>query len=808
MNAAVESPRSAMYSPSQLALKMGQHLPTPEQAAVIQAELKPLLVVAGAGSGKTATMSQRVVYQVANGAVMPENILGLTFTRKATAELDHRVRAQLEQLAQAGLLEDAETFGTPTISTYNSFAGTLVSEYGLNIGLEPGATMITDARKWQIAYRIAEQETSELPLDTPGKTARSVLRLDAALNENLLSIEAAYADLTDLAELLQAYREIPKCKNKVGKAPDNLWVLIQHLRLVEKYRDYKRTHELVDFGDQVALACKIVERCPDVIEQYSARYPAVFLDEFQDTSVAQVKLLSMLFAGNGVTAVGDPNQAIYGWRGASAGALDSFHEHFNPEGEAQILPLSTAWRNDLRILDAANQISEPLRSHQFQEGDSEVEHIAVAPLQARSAENGVQPGTVAAAFLQHPVDEAETIASFLKQYWHPQASMAVLCRTRAQFIPIVKALEEKQIPVSVADLGGMLSLPEVADTRALIAVSANPERGDQLIRLLTSVGIGAKDIQTLYRAARELASVNSTQTQNAAATDTPLLSEALEALLFERTDFPVSDQLSSSGRALAKRVASAISRVQSALALPLPELVVFAEQALQIDLEVAARVNNPLGRRGLDRFRAVAEQFAYEVENPTVESFLEWLEVAQDEENGLEAPEIEPEPGAVQLLTIHAAKGLEWDTVVVSGLAEKNFPSYTYKPQEDYSLSDKSWLSRQDIFPHPLRADAETLPPFTLLQMEPSQVDKETLFAYWDMYTQALGRYLISEERRLAYVAVTRARHQLMLSGSHLVKAGKTKVPISRFLLELKRRDLVEPYGPGWWSTTTQSPTR
>ena len=151
---------SRELTPQALAAALGIHTPTQEQARVIAHRLSPLLVVAGAGSGKTATMAQRVVHLVATGQVRPDQILGLTFTRKATAELDQRVASRLAGLSAAGLLPstapdddsgaggaaDATDVGEPMIATYNSFAGTLVRDHGLRIGVDPDSTLITQAR--------------------------------------------------------------------------------------------------------------------------------------------------------------------------------------------------------------------------------------------------------------------------------------------------------------------------------------------------------------------------------------------------------------------------------------------------------------------------------------------------------------------------------------------------------------------------------------------------------------------------------------------------------------------------------------
>ena len=830
--------RARELTPQTLAEALGIHTPTEEQSRVIAHRLSPLLVVAGAGSGKTATMAQRVVYLVATGQVRPDQVLGLTFTRKATAELDQRVASRLASLGAAGLLPvtapetdgtgadaaDATDVGEPMIATYNSFAGTLVRDHGLRIGIDPDSALITQARSWQIVTSLLEARTLPLPNESLIHNTSAVLVLGDALSQNLLTIDEAAKDLADLSEQFTALAAIKGCKTLVGKAPAVMTEWEALLDVVAELQDYKRRHGLLDFGDQIALACTIAESVPEAVAQVRAQYPAVLLDEFQDTSVAQVRLLSALFADSGVTAVGDPHQAIYGWRGASAGALDTFHQRFNPSGTARlasgippadaapVLELSTSWRNDSTILDVANAVSEPLRSGVVQDGDPVGEHIAVAPLRARPVAFGLKPGTVHGAFLQDPAEEARIVAAFLAERWSPDAEMAVLCRTRAQMEPIAAELERTGLPYTIVGLGGMLYVPEVADVRALLTAATDPERGDRVVRLLTGFGIGASDLHALAGLARDLLRppARSTQSTRDGAdgsgdqVDSPLLSEALDALLrwhddgAEEATATASQGLTPAGLAVALRTARAIRRVREALALPLPDLVALAEQALGLDIEIAARVDDPMGHRALDSFQATALAYATDTDTPTPTGFLEWLDAAEEHEDAMSAPEVDPTPGAVQLLTVHAAKGLEWDAVAVPGMDEQVFPSYTSSVKEDLRVVETGWMGSTSTFPFPLRADADDLPPFTVGDLSPAATDKPLLTETMTAYKEALGRQSLREERRLAYVAFTRARHDLLLTGSHLSKtASKPRRP-SRFLTELRRRDLLVPYADGW----------
>ena len=830
---------SRRLTPRALAEALGIHTPTQEQARVIAHRLSPLLVVAGAGSGKTATMAQRVVYLVATGQVRPDQILGLTFTRKATAELDQRVASRLAGLSAAGLLPatgpehdrgvggtaDAADVGEPMIATYNSFAGALVRDHGLRIGVDPDSTLITQARSWQIVTSLLEARTLPLPNESLSHNASATLVLADSLSQNLLTIEEAATDLADLSEQFSALAAIKGCKTLVGKAPAVMAEWEALLDVVAELHAHKRHHGLLDFGDQIALACTIAESVPEAAAQVRAQYPAVLLDEFQDTSVAQVRLLSALFADSGVTAVGDPHQAIYGWRGASAAALDTFHQRFNPAGTAllesgtspveatPVLELSTSWRNDSTILEVANVVSAPLRSGVVEDGDPVGEHLTVAPLRARPAAFGLEPGAVYGAFLQDPAEEARTVVAFLAERWSPSAEMAVLCRTRAQMDPIAAELEEAGLPYTIIGLGGMLYVPEVADVRALLTAASDPERGDRVVRLLTGFGIGARDLRALASLARELTRTATESGKDApgphgdhAEADSPLLSEALDTLLRwhedgaqeEQEESAVVRDLTEAGRAVALRTARAIRRIREAVSLPLPDLVALAEQVLDLDIEIAARVGHPMGHRALDSFHETARAFAADTDAPTLTGFLEWLDAAEEHEDAMSAPEVEPSPGAVQLLTVHAAKGLEWDVVAVPGMDEQVFPSYTSAVKDDLRVAETGWMGSTSTFPFPLRADAGDLPPFTVGDLDPAATDKPLLTETMSAYKEALGRQSLREERRLAYVAFTRARHELLLTGSHLSKtASKPRRP-SRFLTELQRRDLLRPYANGW----------
>ena len=815
-------------TPAQLFTALGEkHMPTDQQEKVITAPLKPTLVVAGAGSGKTATMSARVTYLVASGQVDPSQVLGLTFTRKATHELRERIENRLGQLyrypgwtpsstrsntdesasadapstaagpstaAEAGgsnsqVQELTAVAGEATVATYNSFAGSLVREWGLEVGLETDTAVLTPASSWQIMYELMENwgQEFEEPFSSLDSATELALQLANSLNENLLSVDEARELMADLGQNLKDLRSVRGAAKAIdAKSLPAMTKRIQVLDLVERYIDYKRENSLVDFGDQVALACRIVtdERVgPRVIAQYRDRFKAVLLDEFQDTSVAQTILLSSLFAGCGVVAVGDPNQAIYGWRGASSAALGQFHRHFS-NGAGPVLQLSTAWRNDPQILQAANRISDPLRAS----GQVKVEKLVKRP------GVGDERGKVWAARVQDGLAEAELIAKFLAQRWSPSKSMAVLCRTRSQFTPIVAALIERGIPVEVVGLGGLLDVPEVADVRALMSVALDPTSADRLMRLIDLVGIDAADLDVVWSFARELVNARANTGQSSAE---PLLAEALSEIVvnfaaFEAFCKKYACALSPAGLYQAKRLGRILQEANAAANLELVDFISWAERALGLDVEAAARVDvNEVGARALAALRAQATSFKAQNPEAGAQVFLGWLNAAQDQERGLELPEVEPAPGAVQVLTVHASKGLEWDIVVVPGLVEANFPSYRSRPKEDYTVLANSWITQVSEFPHTLRRDYDSLPPCPFIGLSP-QAGKDAILAAGEEYRSELGKWEVAEERRLAYVAYTRARSQLLLTTSHYAALSKTPKMTSRFLKELERSQMVQ----------------
>lgn len=828
-------PSEARYSAAEIAQLLGQPRPTEEQTQVIEAPLEPLLVVAGAGSGKTETMSARVVYLVANGFVRGEQVLGLTFTRKAAAELAHRVRARLRALRAAGIappedLTDGSAASTgaletdrPQIATYNSFAGTIARDHALRVGADPDARLLTDAGAWQLADDLVQTWQQDLATDKAVSTVtQAVLDLASGLTENVLAPDEARTLLHDLrADLLDKQPDrLKKPKGEVARIAAVIDERLALLDLVDAFEQRKRDRGLVGFADQVAIAARIAEADPDVGAQLRAQHRVVLLDEFQDTSVAQLELLSHLFgAGHPVTAVGDPHQAIYGWRGASAASLAQFPARFPRitsadgadtaggsaarrtgdgtdaacgDGAAQparTLALSTSWRNDQDILAAANAVSAPLRA-----GSGPGPTVDVPRLQARP---GAENGEVTGLYVTGQLEEAERVAEFLATRWEPagEATAAVLCRKRSQFATVVRALTEKGLPHRVIGMGGLLATPEIVDVRAALRVSQDATRGDALMRLLTNLRLGVTDLHGLQDWARHLADravepLSDDAEHRLDPREEASLVEAVENPPPAGWTGPRGQTISETGAARIRHLGGVLRQIRSLGHLALPELVVATEQLLGLDIEVAVRAGGSgSGRAALDAFADVAASFASDTDRPGLGAFLDWLDAAEERERGLDAVEtgeVEPDSAVVQVLTVHAAKGLEWDVVAVPGLVESQFPGYDTRPRPDLGVEANAWLTAVGELPYPLRRDADALP---ALDIAGTATHDEVERARQQFRVDA-GAHRVAEERRLAYVALTRAKHSLLLSGSWF-RDGKSALPPSRFLAEPRRAGLA-----------------
>lgn len=811
-----------MITPRQLADALGLPPPTDEQAAVIAAPPGPTLVVAGAGAGKTETMAARVVWMVANGLVEPEQVLGLTFTRKAAQQLTTRIRTRLARLAGAPLVRDIDPTGhlralltgsEPEISTYHSYAGRLLTEHGLLLPVEPNATLLSETQLWQLAYRLVSTWDGDLDIDrTPVSVTEAVLALSGQLAEHLVRPDQLRDAHRELDRLIHTLPAGPKQRGGPKKALLDLLAVqeerISLLPLVERLAEELRRRGALDFGAQMSLAARLAAEHPEVSAAEGERFRLVLLDEYQDTGHSQRILLASLFGGIGsdhdddpagsgrlaVTAVGDPMQSIYGWRGASAANLPRFATDFPcaPGIPAPVLPLLTSWRNPPEALELANLVADPLRRRAAEGGGVTVDALRPRP--------DATDGVLAFALTETVADEREWVAERIAAEWEAAADLgaqppisAVLVRRNADAAPLAEALRERGLPVEIVGLGGLLHTPEVADVVATLRLIADPSAGSAAIRILTGARwrIGVADIAALFRRAREL-SIRQPGGQQAAITDTGTLDDALREVAPEPSeqagladaiaDPGAAEQYSPQGFARINALGAELTALRERSGQPLPELVADVERTIGVGVETQARraaAGAGAGREHLDAFAEVVSGYAAD-HRASLTGLLAFLAAAEEVENGLEPGEVEVARDRVQVLTVHAAKGLEWEVVAVPHVVDGTFPSGT---------GTTTWMGALAELPTALRGDrqrddaGEGVPVLDLTDIH----DRADLERALDAHKKALAARRLDEERRLFYVALTRTERALFVSAHHWAETGSKPKGPSDFLLDLAR---------------------
>jgi DNA helicase-2/ATP-dependent DNA helicase PcrA len=787
---------------------------TAQQRAAVGAPLEPGLIVAGAGSGKTEVMAARVVHLVATGQVRPDEVLGLTFTTKATASLAARVRSGLDRLRERlrdhfgpSAAGSPGWDGEPAVLTYNGYGARLVADHGLRIGIEPAARLAPEGLRWQLALTVVRRWSEPLDVDlTPATVAERVRQLADEMSSHL-------ADPADVIAAVAAMETMLDTAPKIGAKAEEARVAgrtrLALLRLVEAFVQAKRDGLLLDYGDQVALAARLAGQTVVAVAERTA-HRVVLLDEYQDTGVAQRLLLQRLFGqGHPVTAVGDPAQSIYGFRGASVGNILNFPRHFprcvgSQEEPARQYPLNVNFRSGGAILDVANVIVKGLDTA-F--GAGRVPPTVLEPREGRET-GGSDGGEVRAAMLADAISEADWVADLLKarceerrhahpehcadegcQGWH---EAAVLCRRRSQFGLLRQALERRGVPVEVIGLGGLLDAPEVADLVAVLRVLHDATANAAVVRLITGPRwrIGLRDLDALGRRAAVL--VRDPHPSADAQEPMPLrlggdeaevgsLSDALEAL-----DDPALARLAPlSPEALARlrRLRGELASLRRRLDQPLPDLVADIERTIGLDIELEATPDRlRQGRRAnVLAFLDVAADFVGLDGQTDLGAFLASLDAAEKAEDGYDLG-VPSAADTVKLMTVHAAKGLEWDIVAVPGLSKGVFPS---------NRGTSPWPWRPEALPGSLRGDRDDLPVWT----DPSP-------AGCTSYREATKAVLATEERRLAYVAVTRAREVLICSGFWWsATASKPLIPRSDFFAEIEAAcregaGIIEPEAP------------
>ncbi|MEO6470203.1 MAG: ATP-dependent DNA helicase [Aeromicrobium sp.] len=752
---------------------------SPAQLEAITAGLDaPSAIIAGAGSGKTTVMAARVVWLVGHVGIPPERILGLTFTNKAAAELGQRIRSSLDRL---GVDHADMGWGEPTASTYHAFAGSLIAEHGLRLGVEPDLRIVTDASRFQRFARAVETYDGQLDLITSHIPwlVENAMKLDSELSEHLVEP----GQMRDYDHRVIGFDDWGGSDQKViAKAAATARKRTELSYLVEAYRAAKALDGVMDFSDQMARGAQLAA-VPEVREAMLEKFDVVLLDEYQDTSVAQRDLLVGLFCGLPVTAVGDPAQGIYGWRGAATGNLEDFLDDFSvPDVAGRRLTLLETRRCRPEVIDAANQIISDFYA------DAALIR-AVEPLTSSKP-----PGGSVEVSLHRTV--SEEIAAMVREIVRirdagdvPLREIAILVRVAGENGEIVKALRDAHLPFEIVGLQGLLVQPEVLDVVSLLEVVDDVTANPAVLRLLTGGrwNIGPRDLALLGRRAKQLsqggrggngefslADELSRAVEGTDPTEIVSLADALEDL----------GELSYSGEARKRfeELASIITAVRRHSSEPLLNLTRRAVRVLDLDIELEAG-DVAGGSDNLALFLDAVADYAETDRYASLSGLLAYLQAEEKFNLGMDVS-TPSEAESVKLLTIHRAKGLEWHTVFVPLMSATVFPS---------SLGRPNWLSNQLTLPSALRGDRSSLP---LMPDNPEDWTDDAA----KIHDTRVKELAAMEERRLAYVAYTRAAERLVLSGHWW---GRTQIKYrgpSEFLVETRAWLLKQGGEPSIWS--------
>ncbi len=674
-----------------------------EQRAAVTHKDGPLLIVAGAGTGKTTVIVNRIAWLIDQKLAKPENILALTFTDKAAGEMEERV----DKILPYGYVE-------LQISTFHAFCEKLLREYGAEMGLPRDFKVLTELDAWLLTRMHLEKFELDhfRPLGNPTRHLRSLI--------------SHFSRLKDASVTTQQYLDFAEAKEADldGKnADDEGSAEIKRVKeLAGAYHTYQRVlaeNAMLDFGDLIAYTLKLLKERPTVLKEIRTRFSYVLVDEFQDTNFAQYELVKLIAAPkNNLTVVGDDDQSIYAFRGASLENILRFETDY---ADAARVVLIRNYRSVQSILDAAHKFIQANNPNRLEsksglskklisskEGLGNVAHIHVGTLEEETA-------LVGRKILELKQTDPELT-------WN---DIAILVRGNDSAVPFLASLDRRRIPYQFLAMRGLYTKPAVLDVVAYLRALDNPFDSPSVYRCLTHprLGILGPTLHELTHWANRKGK------------------SLFEACIAARSWSEIPPEQT-------EKIESFVSGIEKlrpeALKRKTPELFV----KIVHDAGFLSYING-LGDRQkqeafgqLEQFHKRMKSFEDRHDTPVLRHFLDEFKQERDAgEEGSLAPDIESGPDMVRVMTVHASKGLEFKHVFVVGLVDRRFPT--------------------DV-----RREAIPIPEGLL-----GEAEKEE------------GWHL-EEERRLFYVAMTRAKEGLYFTSAEDY-GGARKRKISRFLSEL-----------------------
>ena len=687
----------------------------PEQLRAVTHGEGPLLVVAGAGTGKTQVITRRIAWLIASRRAKPSEILALTFTDKAADEMAVRV----DQLVPYGYTDTA-------VATFHAFGDRLIREYALELGLPPDVRVLSRAE----TVVFLREHLFEFDLDAyrPLGDPTRFLSALATLFSRCKDEDITPANYAGHAALLAAESMAVTEAARAGAATEDAAEAVAEdgRRQAELARAYARYQELlsangfIDFGDQVALALRLVRGSASARRDIAGRYRYILVDEFQDTNRAQAELVGLLAEPHrNVTVVGDDDQAIYAFRGA---AIDNIIDFEGRYPGARTVVLRRNYRSLKPVLDAAYRLIR------FNDPDRlEIRTGLPKRLRAQRQEPNAAPVRLEA--FATGSEEADWIAADIARRVAAGAAPrdhAILVRANGHADTILRALNLAGLPWRFSGSSGLYARPEVRLLMSFLRVIADPESSVDVYALASSepYGLGGEDLTSI---------VNSARRRN----------RSVAAVLLELDRQPGILRVSPATRVAVHRLVEDIARY-AAMAHERPAgEVLYAflrESGMLATLAATPTTAAEEGLGNIARFFDIIRAQSALLADDRATFLAQHLQTLTEAGDDPATADLDPDADAVAVLTVHKAKGLEFPIVYLPGLVIGRFPGN----------------GRGEVLPVPAG----------LGRGEPMTADRA-----------------LAEERRLFYVAMTRARDELILS--HAADYGGSRARrVSPFVLE------------------------
>ncbi len=688
----------------------------PEQKKAVVHGSGPLLIIAGAGTGKTRVITQRIAYLIASKLAKPEEILAVTFTEKAANEMEERV----DQLIPY-------SYSFVEISTFNSFGERVLRNYALDLGYPPNFRLLDDVeqaiffREKLLLFRLPLDYYR--PLSVPTRHIQELLDTIKKLKQEDINPE----EYLRYGDDLKKRAADPAAKEKALKH-------LEMARVYEAYETFLKKEGKIDFEDQVRLVVEMFRKRPSVLAEFQSRYKYILVDEFQDTNYIQFELLKLLAAShNNLTVVGDDDQSIFRFRGASLANILTFKDYYKERKvKVKKVVLTRNYRSTQQILDSAYTLIQNNNPHRLEYRSKEDKKLVSSLSDPAKSIQLLQFDTVS--------QEADRVAELIREKWKAgiePAEMAILVRRNADADPFLRAMNMKQIPFRFSGSRGLYSQEEIKILVSFIRALTDFEDSRSLFFLAHSE-VYRMDLYSLT------ALSNYAQRRNV-----PLHGAFREIVL---GDPPLELNPEAVGRV--KKIYEDLLHFVRLSETKNAGQVVFAflEKTGYIKgLVESGSLDAELKIKNLRLFFEKIKNFSEVVENDSIQTFAAHLDLLQEVGDNPATAEAELEEEAVNVLTVHKAKGLEFEVVFMVSLIADRFPG----------------REKREKIPFPAEILKERLP---------SDDDSGTGSETSDAGT-------LREERRLFYVGMTRAKRELSLTWARDYGLKRLK-KVSPFVLE------------------------